>query len=193
VTATAIKDASIQQVNGVDVAALQETIAAVKENKTAGMTTWRVHSTWVGGTRTDHRVDGCTIGGEAIRRPFTIKVDEPLELCGTNQFANPQEYILAGLNACMMVGYSAVAALMGISLTRLEVEISGDIDLRGFLGIDPATPPGYRNLKQTVRIAGDATSEQFEQLHNTVKATSPNFFNLTSAVPVNSTLVVEND
>ena len=55
--------------------------------------------------------------GKKIGRHFVISIDEPLELCGTNQYPNPQEYLLAATNACMIVGYVAVAALMGVKLT----------------------------------------------------------------------------
>ena len=34
-------------------------------------------------------------------------------------------------------------SLGGITLESLEIQTDGDIDLRGFLGIDPAVPPGY--------------------------------------------------
>ena len=178
-------------VNGLDVEALRQCIDAVESDPAAGMTSWRVTSQWQGGTRSDHRIDGYVIGGEKIDREFRIKIDEPAQLCGTNEHANPQEYLMSALNACMMVGYSAVGALMGIELTKLEVELTGDIDLRGFLGIDATVKPGYDGLKQTVRIAGSGTPEQFEQLHEVVLATSPNFFNLATAIPTNSTLVVE--
>jgi uncharacterized OsmC-like protein len=187
-TATLTTSTSSQQINGINATALRDTIDAVNDNTLLGASSWRVNSAWVGGTRSDHHVEGVAIGGEFFKRPFTLKVDEPEALCGTNQFANPQEYLLASLNACMMVGYVALATLMGIRLTRLEVEVSGDIDLRGFLGIDPNVKSGYADLKQTVRIAGDGTKEQFERIHNTVKATSPNFFNITSRCRAHSLL-----
>ncbi|MBX3365349.1 MAG: OsmC family protein [Phycisphaeraceae bacterium] len=178
-------------VNGIDVAALRGCIVDIQSDSARGQTSWAVTSTWKGGTRSDHAVRGFGFGGRYIERPFTISVDEPHELCGTNEFANPQEYLMSALNACMMVGYSAVAALMGITLTKLEIDLRGDIDLRGFLGIDAKVKPGYGNLQQTVRIAGDATEEQFRQLHEIIKATSPNFFNITTAIPTGSRLVIE--
>lgn len=178
-------------VNGIDVEQLRQAIDGVAADAAAGHTAWRVTSTWKGGTRTDHHVDGVEIGGQRIERKFTLKIDEPRELCGTNEFANPQEYLMSAINACMMVGYSAVAALMGIELTKLEVELTGDIDLRGFLGVSDRVSPGYDSLRQTVRIAGGGTEEQFQRLHEVVKATSPNYFNITRAVPTNSTLIVE--
>jgi len=179
------------QVNGIDLAALRNCITDVEHDPAAAQTSWQVRSTWKGGTRTDHQIDGVQIGGEQIERQFTLSIDEPNELCGTNQYANPQEYLMSAINACMMVGYSAVAALMGIRLSKLEVELEGDIDLRGFLGVGDGIKPGYEQLRQTVRIAGDGTPEQFEQLHSVVCATSPNYFNITTAIPTNSRLVVE--
>jgi uncharacterized OsmC-like protein len=178
-------------VNKIDVTALQTAIDTIRMNPDAGQTRWTIHSTWMGGTRSDHEVRGFAIGGEHVERGFTIRIDEPHQLCGTNQYANPQEYLLAALNACMMVGYSAVSALMGVKLTRLQVTTTGDIDLRGFLGLDPEVAPGYEQLQQEVRIAGDATPEQFRQIHEIVKKTSPNFFNITRAVRTNSRMVVE--
>jgi len=178
-------------VNGLDLEALRGAIDGIAADPKLGATNWKVQSRWTGGARSEHRMD-VSIGGEKVERPFAIEVDEPLELCGTNTAPNPQEYLLSALNACMMVGYTAVAALMGIELTKLEVEVEGPIDLRGFLGIDANVPAGYGDgLKQTVRIAGDGTPEQFEELHRIVRATSPNHFNVTKAIALNSTLVVE--
>ena len=38
-------------------------------------------------------------------------IDEPLDLGGASGYANPQEYLLAALNACMIVDYTALCAL----------------------------------------------------------------------------------
>jgi uncharacterized OsmC-like protein len=131
------------------------------------------------------------IGGQKVDRQFQIQIDEPCELCGTNQFANPQEYLLAATNACMMVGYATVAAVMGVKLTKLELEITGDIDLRGFLDIDRNVAPGYERLHYTVRMSGDGTQEQFEKMHELVQRTSPNYYNMANPIELTSELVVE--
>jgi uncharacterized OsmC-like protein len=186
-----VKPSKPGEINGIDVGGLRASIEAIKADPAKGASAWRIRSRWMGGTRTDHHVAGCTIGGRFIERPFVLRVDEPHELAGTNEYANPQEYLLAGLNACMMVGYSAVAALMGIRLTRLEVETSGDIDLRAFLGISEDEAAGYPRLEQVVRISGDAGPEQFARLHEVVRATSPNFYNITRAIPTDSRMIVE--
>ena len=82
--------------------------------------------------------------------------DEPCELGGANRYPNPQEHLLAALNACMTVGYVAQCAIRGIELESLEIETTGDIDLRGFLGLDDTIAPGYETMSYTVRIRGDA-------------------------------------
>ena len=179
------------QVNGLDVEYLTNTIEAITADPEKGQTHWEVTSRWRGGTRSDTSVKSYSIGGQKVGKDFTIRSDEPYELGGTNQFANPQEYLLAALNACMIVGYSAVCALQGIKLDELSIETEGDIDLRGFLGIDSTVRPGYESLRYTVHIKGDATAEQFEKVHEIVKATSPNRFNLANAIALKSTLVIE--
>ena len=90
-----------------------------------------------------------------------------------------------------MVGYVAQCAVRGISLESLEIESDGEIDLRGFLGIDPAVQPGYENLRYIVRIKGSGTKEQFTEVHEAVMATSPNFYNVSRPVALKPTLVVE--
>lgn len=179
------------QVNGLDVALLTEAIEAITADPAKGQTHWQVTSCWRGGTRSDTSVKAYSIGGQRIAKDFTIRIDEPYELGGTNQFANPQEYLLAALNGCMIVGYAAVCALQGIELDELWIETEGDIDLRGFLGIDSKVKPGYDSLRYTVHIRGNATPEQFDKVHEIVKATSPNRFNVATAVALNSKLVVE--
>ena len=178
-------------VNGVNVDDLLALIEGVRRDARKGATSWRVTTTWQGQTRSRAQVEGFEIGGERVPRRFSIDIDEPSELGGSNRFANPQEHLLAALNACMAVGYVAQCSVRGIALESLEIETDGEIDLRGFLGIDPAVPPGYENLSYTVRIKGDGTKQQFAEIHEAVMATSPNFYNLSRPVALKPTLVVE--
>jgi organic hydroperoxide reductase OsmC/OhrA len=116
----------VTMMNGMSMTEMKAKMEAMAADPAMGQTTWRVESRWVGGCRTDHRVEALRIGGQEVMRPFMMQIDEPMELGGTNQFANPQEYLMAAINACMMVGCVAVASMMGIRLTKLEVEIPRD-------------------------------------------------------------------
>ncbi|MFT0174414.1 OsmC family protein [Paraburkholderia mimosarum] len=187
-------DAQINEpkiVNGLNVDDLLSLIGSVKEDVSRAATSWRVATTWQGQTRTRAEVQGYSIGGQHVSRGFTIDIDEPFELGGSNVCANPQEHLIAALNACMTVGFVAQCAIRGITLESLEIETEGEIDLRGFLGIDPRVANGYESLRYTVRIKGDGTRQQFAEIHDAVTATSPNYYNLANIVILKSTLVVE--
>lgn len=178
-------------INGIDTDGVRGLIGHVAADVANAATHWQVSSQWKGGTRSDTRVSGYGFGREHIQKDFTIQIDEPAELGGTNQFANPQEYLLAAMNACMMVGYVVGCAMEGIELEDLRIDTEGDIDLRGFLGLDPDVKPGYDELTYTVHIKGNGTPEQFQKVHDTVCATSPNRFNIANAIRLNGNLKVQ--
>jgi uncharacterized OsmC-like protein len=188
---TTIETTKANVVNGINVDDLMALRASIEQDPSRGITSWRVTTTWQGQTQSRSEVSGFVIGGEEVPRRFSFDVDEPNELGGSNAFANPQEYLLAALNACMTVGYVAQCAIRGITLKHLEIETKGEIDLRGFLGIDSTVAPGYESLNYTVRVKGDGTEQQFAEIHEAVMATSPNFFNIANAVALRPTLVVE--
>ena len=178
-------------VNGINVDDLFALIEGVRRDTAKGKTKWRVTTTWQGQARSRAQVESFTIGGERVPRRFAIDIDEPRELGGSNRFANPQDHLIAALNACMTVGYVAQCAVRGVTLESLEIETEGEIDLRGFLGLDPAVAPGYEQLSFTVRIKGSGTKEEFAEIHKAVMATSPNFHNVSRLVDLKPTLVVE--
>jgi len=98
-TAQASSSSFSSVVNGIDTDAVHELIDSVDSDPAKGMTHWRVASTWQGGTYSRAQVDGFAIGGVGVSRHFAIDIDEPFELGGGNAYANPQEYLLAALNA----------------------------------------------------------------------------------------------
>jgi uncharacterized OsmC-like protein len=120
-----------------------------------------------------------------------IDVDEPHELLGQNSAPNPQEMLMTALNACITVGYVAGAAVKGIALEKVEIDTAGELDLRGFLGIDPDVPPGYETLRYIVRLKGNGTPEQYREIHETVIRTSPNYFNVSRPIRIDAKLEVE--
>jgi uncharacterized OsmC-like protein len=170
------------RINGLDLAALDEMVDGVRADPANAIVRFRVKTRWTGQTRSETTVESYELAGERIDRRFKVVADEPAELMGQNSAPNPQELLMTALNACMMVGYVANAALKGIELASLEIETEGQLDLRGFLGLDESVAPGYRQLDYTVRIGGPGTAEQFEEIHRAVMKTSPNFFNLNQPI-----------
>jgi uncharacterized OsmC-like protein len=175
-------------VNDIDLGALQDLVTEAEAHPSLG---FEVTTRWDGQFRSETRVGPIRAGnGDLIVRDHVIKADEPEEILGSNEGPNPQELLMAALNACMTVGYVAGAAKRGITLTRLEIETRGTLDLRGFFALADTVPPGYPSLEYLVRIAGDGTPEQFEEIHAEVQATSPNYDNLARAIRMEAKLEI---
>ena len=177
-------------VNGLDLEALGEMVQDIERDSSKAIAGFQVTTRWAGQTRSESTVDGFDLGGERIVRSHRIVADEPQELLGSDGAPNPQELLMAATTACMMVGYVAGAALKGIRLESVEIRTRGELDLRGFLGLSDTVPPGYEEISYDVLIKGDGTPEQFEEIHQTVMKTSPNYFNLNRPIRMNGTLSV---
>jgi uncharacterized OsmC-like protein len=169
-------------VNGIDLEALDDFIETINDNSAEAAVGFRVKTEWTGQTRSESTVEGYSIGGREVARRFKIIADEPVELLGNNSAPNPQELLMSAVNACMVVGYVAQASVRGITLDACRIETEGELDLRGFLGIDESVPAGYRRISYTVFLEGDGTREQYEDMHQAVMATSPNYFNMAQPI-----------
>jgi uncharacterized OsmC-like protein len=185
-----MKAETVERTNGMDLESLGRLVEEIKSDKTKGFASFHVTSTWKGQTRSEARVQSIVLNGQEIPRQFSIVADEPSELLGQNTAPNPQELLMAAFNACIMVGYVATAAVMGVTLEKVEIETQGELDLRGFLGLDPNVKPGYDSIRYVVRMKGDGTAEQFAAIHENVRKTSPNYFNIAAPIDIKSEVVV---
>ena len=181
---------SSPHVNGLDLAALKDTVEAIEKDPNLAKAGFAVTTRWAGQTRSETVVEGFTLGGERIERQHQIVADEPCELLGTDSAPNPQELLMAAFNACIMVGYVANASIRGIRLDSIEIRTRGTLDLRGFLGLSDQVAPGYEAIDYEVTIKGDGSPRDFEEIHQAVMKTSPNYFNMSRPIRMNGTLQV---
>jgi uncharacterized OsmC-like protein len=178
-------------INGIDTDGLRQVMKDVSADPAKGMVKFQVSSTWTGQCRMETKVSSYVLGGQTIHRTHTIVIDEPVELLGRNEAPNPQEVLMAAFNSCIMVGYTVGAAMKGIKLEKLVVETEGELDLRGFLGLDAKIKPGYDTVRYRVHIKGNGTEAQFQEIHEAVCATSPNRFNIAQPIKLDAKLIVE--
>ncbi|WP_031254923.1 OsmC family protein [Mesorhizobium sp. L48C026A00] len=176
--------------NGIDVAALQQFAMGVAEDSSKRSARFNVKTKWAGQTRSVATVSHYSLGGLEHQRNFEIAADEPTELLGQNSAPNPQELLMAALNACLTVGYVVNAAAMGITVHSLEIETDGELDLRGFLGLDESVNPGYDEVSYVVRLTTDAPRDRLEELHAVVTRTSVNLANFSKAIRMVSKLEI---
>ena len=175
-------------INGIDLGVVGAIAEAVTADPAAAQARFAITTEWQGQCGSISRTRSMSIGGQEIERPHTIAADEPFEMLGQNQAPNPQELLIAAFNACVLVGFVTAAAAEGITLSRLEVDTEGGLDLRGFLDPDSGISPGVDKLVTKVVIDGDGTDEQFAAILEHVQKVSPNHFHLTRPIPVEASV-----
>jgi uncharacterized OsmC-like protein len=163
--------------NGVDLEVLNKTIKAIQENKQLGQSRFRARNIWISGGHNASTIrEFYTVGQErAHGQSFELHADEPPLLGGTDKGANPVEHLLNALAGCVTTAMVAHAAVRGIEINSLESELEGDIDLRGFLGLDEKTPKGFTNIRIKFKVDADPANldklkklAMFSPVYNTI-------------------------
>jgi uncharacterized OsmC-like protein len=184
-SAAAMK-ASISITNGVDVEKMKETIEAVKDNAELASFKFRIQNRWVDCGENRSHVLPFSAGGKlfAHKTGFTLVADEPEMLLGADNAANPVEHLLHALASCITTSTVYHAAARGIAIERVESTLEGDLDLRGFLNLDPTVRNGYQNIRVSLQIKSNATEEQLRELGTLGQRFSPVYDTLTKGVRV---------
>ena len=90
-------------VNGIDLQGLAEAVEGIEADAAKAKVSFNVATRWTGQTASETIIDGFTIAGERVARSHRIVADEPRELFGSDGAANPQELLMAAVNACMVL------------------------------------------------------------------------------------------
>lgn len=149
-------------INGIDEAALQAVASSVQGDPERGRVQFSAITEWRDGAHATTAV-----------RHFTVPSDEPASLVGTDLAPNAVELLLSALGACLSVGFVYNAALQGLEIRKLTIELDGRLDLASFLGLPGGTPAGYTEIRVGCRVESDAPPETIAALAARVIATSP--------------------
>lgn len=153
--------------NGVDVPTLFATLDAVKGQPVIADFQFRASNEWISGTHNRSTIHGFYgAGQEDTSRPvpFTYDADHPAVLVGNNHGPTPVEFLLHAIAACLTSGLANIASARGITLHRVRSTVEGDIDLLGILGLSADVRNGYRQIRVSFEIEGDASAEQLAAL-----------------------------
>ena len=173
-------------VNGVNVDQLFSTIDLIKEKPEIAKFKFRATNKWIGGTHNRATVKDFYGAGEEddTREAMVFHMDEPPVLLGTNQGANPVEYLLAALSGCLTTTMIAHGSARGIQIKAVESRYEGDIDVRGLLGISEDVKVGYQNIRVYFKIDADIPEAQKEELVKLAQKHSPVFNTIFNQTPV---------
>jgi uncharacterized OsmC-like protein len=178
---------SSQTINGVDVGKLEETILAIKETPSLADFRFRIVNKWQGGGLNQTTVKASYGAGQEFPErdgKFTMQADEPPILLGEDKAANPVEHLLHALAACVTTSMVYHAAARGIPLEAAESRVEGELDLHGFLGLDPNVRKGFKCITMSVRLTGSLSDEQKQEVVRLGCQFSPVYDMVTNSVPV---------
>ncbi|MDP7975034.1 MAG: OsmC family protein [Thermoprotei archaeon] len=159
---------------------LAETIKAIQEDPKKGLVEFRSEVSSIGG-----------LAVVAKSRDHALVVDEPPDLGGTDNGQNPIEMLLSALGACNTIATIAFASAMGLSVDSVTTEVSGKLDLRGFLGLDGSVRPGLQEVQVTTKIRSKEPKEKLEQLAAFAEAHCPVKDTLSAGTRVTNAVEIE--
>lgn len=177
-------------INGVNVDQLEASIQAIQGEPGLAAFQFRAINTWINGGHNRTTIkEFYGVGKEDTDRtkPFVFDADEPPVLLGEDHGANPVEFVLHALAACLTTSMVYHAAAQGIKIDSVESRLEGDLDLRGALDLSEDIRPGYQNLRVHFTVKSDAPAEQLRELTKY----SPVFDIVSNPVPVDISISTE--
>ncbi|HKK49428.1 MAG TPA: OsmC family protein [Alkalispirochaeta sp.] len=117
-------------------------------------------------------------------RHFTVRMDEPESLGGTDTGMNPVEAMLAALGSCITIVAAAFAQSEGIDLQEFWVESEGDLDPSGFLKGAEGVRRGFNEVRFTPHIKTSSSPEEVEKFMTFIKSRCPVTDNMVNATQV---------
>jgi uncharacterized OsmC-like protein len=156
-----------EPLNGVDVPTLFATLDAVKAQPEIAQFQFRARNEWISGTHNRSTIQGFYGAGqedETRTTAFTYDADHPAVLVANNNAPTAAEFLLHAIAACLTSGLGNIAAARGVKLHRVSSTVEGDIDLLGILGLSDSVRNGYRQIRVSFEIEGDASPEELAAL-----------------------------
>jgi uncharacterized OsmC-like protein len=173
--------------NGVNTQTLSTVFSSMQNQPEMAKVAFSVKSEWNGGFSVTTASKGFRIGGQNIERntEYKAQYDFPVQLLGEGRGPTVCEGCMGALAACLTQTMVAHATSRGIQLDGIDIDVEGDVDMRGFTGISNDVRPGAQQFRVNVNIkSGTASKEQLDELREIGKRFSPAFDTLTNGTSV---------
>jgi len=121
-------------------------------------------------------------------RHFSITIDEPPTLGGTDHGAMPVEYTLASLAGCLNVVAYVIAKELEIEIKSLKIHVEGTINPDKFLIGDFTDRAGFKDISVKLDVDSDADPALLNKWLEVVEARCPVSDNLMNPTSLNLTL-----
>ena len=175
-------------VNGIDVNEVMSLAGKIMEDQEYGKFRFRAHNRWVGGAKSKTSIQGFFAGGEERterKQPMFVDADQPGFLAGSNTAPNSVEHLLHALTSCLTTTLTYHASVNGINIGAIDTSAEGELNSKGFFGLDGNVNKGYQRIRVSMRVASNASVETLTAL----AMNSPVFEMVSKAVPVEFSLI----
>jgi uncharacterized OsmC-like protein len=120
----------------------------------------------------------------AKTRQFTLTIDEPEGLGGTDHAANPVEFLLAAYAGCINVMGHIVARELDFTLNSLKIELDGDLNPAKVFGQQTSDRAGYKEIRINIIPDADTNEATLAKWLEIIESRCPVNDNLTNPTPV---------
>jgi uncharacterized OsmC-like protein len=112
---------------------------------------------------------------------------------GEHDLPNPGDILCASLAACLDSTLRMIAERLGVVLETLEVDVTGEVDVRGTLLVDPRVPVGFKAMRcaVTLRAAEGTDSRLIDKLLAAAERSCVTLQTLRHGVEVETELAVQ--
>lgn len=118
---------------------------------------------------------------ETAARNFKIFFDEPTGIGGQDTGMNPVEGVLCALGACQSICCAAFAESQNFTYKKFWVELEGDLDPDGFMGLSDARN-GFQEIRFTMHFKTDEPQEKVDSFAKFIESRCPVGDNLSHGV-----------
>jgi uncharacterized OsmC-like protein len=123
-------------------------------------------------------------------REHHILSDSPYDFAGYNLGPSSPELQLGVLGSCLTHIFLIQAAIAGVPLEELSVEVTGQIDPRGGVPGHEDVPVYPQNVAYTVQVRSPASADSLADLHRAVERVCPILNLLVNPQQITGTLVL---
>jgi uncharacterized OsmC-like protein len=124
----------------------------------------------------------------AKTRQFTLTIDEPEGLGGTDHAANPVEFLLAAYAGCINVMGHIVAKELSFKLNSLRIELDGDLNPAKVFGQETTDRAGYKEIRINIMPDAETDGETLAKWLKILESRCPVNDNLSNPTPVKISL-----
>jgi uncharacterized OsmC-like protein len=174
--------------NGVNMQTLSTVFSSMQNRPEMAKVAFSVKSQWNGGFSVAATASkGFRVGGQNMERNtgYNTQYDFPVQLSGEGRGPTVCEGCMGALAACLTQTTVAHATSRGIQLDSIDIDVEGEVDMRGFAGISNEVRPGAQQFRVNMNIkSSSASKEQLDELREIGKRFSPAFDTLTNGTSV---------